>query len=212
MIDHSSRRTKPVVSETTLRYDCVHGTSFVSVAAQNAARDVGTSAVGDRARRCVEVSIASAVPMKPGGGAAGMAPCGSSPRRGVDVDRELAADAEVSWLLRHAAAAATPGVEPPSSSLQTAGDAPLKACVTPDFDQLPSRLATLLPAASWCGLRPPSGATVSHRPCLNFDKMQVYDNEYAYYIVSLMIAASRIVAAAQIYAPYSSGGANAYPI
>lgn len=162
------------VSETTVRYNCNCATSFLS--AQNVARDVGKSAVDDRPARVLQVSavVGDSAPMSPGA-VAGVAPW-SSPTP-VD-DYELAADAEVCWLLRHAAVATPtmPEIEPAIGGLEIGGDeAPLVACVAPDFDHLPPHLATT--PASWCGLRPPSGAAVSQRdkrrrPCLNFDKMQ----------------------------------------
>lgn len=175
MIDHSSGRKKPIVthvSETTVRYNCnCRGvTSFLS--AQNVARDVGGS--GRIQVSAVVSDSATAAPMSPG------AVTGIPPWRSptpVD-DYELAADAEVCWLLRHAAVATptTPEIEPAIGGLEIGGDeAPLMACVAPDFDHLPPHLATS--PAPWCGLRPPSGAAVSQRdkrrrPCLNFDKMQ----------------------------------------
>jgi len=184
MIDHSSRRTKPVVthvSETTVRYNCNLRCVTSLLTAQNVACDVGKSAVDDGPGRVLQVSdvvsdSATGAPMSDGA-VAGVAPWRSPTH--VD-DCELAADAEVCWLLRHAAVTTptTPEIEPAIGGLEIGGDeAPLMACVAPYFDHLPSHLATT--PALWCGVRPPSGAAVSQRdkrrrPSLNFDKMQVY--------------------------------------
>jgi len=180
MIDHSSRLTKPVVTHVSAAavrcYGNCHVTSFLSTS--NFARDAGecvvTEGLGHGYVSGMDFDSATVVPTYCS------VVAGSTSPRTVD-DCELAADAEVSWLLRHVAAATplTPEIEPVPAfgGLRIASDeAPLIACVIPDFDSLPSHLATI--SAPCCGLRL-SSRTVYHRdsrrrPCLNFDKMQVW--------------------------------------
>ena len=172
MIDHSSPPAKPVVthvSETAVRYDC-------NCRDVTSARNVRGVVDDDDGRGRVQPSAVTVASMNPSAAVGGGVAPWRSPRP-VD-DCELAADAEVCWLLRHAAAATptTPEMEPSIGGLQICGDdAPLTACVAPHFDQLPPYLITM-----WCGLRSPGGAAVSYRdtrrrPCLDFDKMQVRD-------------------------------------
>jgi len=193
MIDHCSQRTTPVttnVSDTTVRYNCNchHDSSSFpsaqSVAARGDAGNRNPAVVDERRRRrrvqAMPISSESSTvaPSMSRGAAVGVAASMWHGSRPVD-DGELAADAEVRWLLRHAAAAPTTPEEtdsPAIGGLQIggSGDAPLTACVAPDVDQLPPYFTSAAVPASavWCRLRPPSRDT-RRRPCLNFDKMQV---------------------------------------
>ena len=158
MIDHPSRRrTKPViatyVSQTTVRCNCnCHDDTALNVAA----RDAGNR--NERPPGRMQVSCFS-------DSRGGVVDVGAAPSTWwwwsrLDDDGELAADAEVCWLLRHAAA--TPTTTPETTDLPVMDcddDAPLTA--PRDLDELPPPYFT--------AYVPPS----RRRPCLNFDKMQV---------------------------------------
>ena len=178
MIDHSSRLTKPGgvhVSAATVCYcDNYHDVrSFISTPRDAGRERVVTDDLEHALWSDVDVDSRDVVPTYCGG-VAGF-PALKSPRL-VD-DYELAADAEVCWLLRHVAAAtSTPEIEPSLGGLRIGSDdAPLMASTAPDIDCLPPYLATI-PAAC-CGLRLPSRTVcygdTRRRPCLNFEKMQV---------------------------------------
>lgn len=179
MIDHPHQLLKPVTASHLLTPAAAavrcHGNRHdVTLSRDDAAQCDGLGRVGVGAR-----DAGSVVPRWY---------AGDWPRP-VD-DPELAADAEVCWLLRHAAATAaatpltplTPEMEPALGGLRIGAgdDVLLTACVAPDLDSLPPYLATLSAVRPCCGLRPPSGAAYTYydarhrpRPCLNLDKMQV---------------------------------------
>jgi len=174
MIDRSSRLSKPHASAATA-VRCCHGNCHDVTSSLRFARD-GGDAVGDVPEH-VQLSDVNVDRMT----AAVATHHGTtmrSPGVGPVDDCELAADAEVCWLLRHGAAVTplTPEIEPAIGGLSIGStEAPLVASVAPDFDCVPPYRAAL-PAACY-GLRLPS-RTVCHRaairrPCLNFDKMQV---------------------------------------
>ena len=164
MIDHCCRPTKPIVpqlSATTVR---CHGNSHDVTSFLSTSRDAGQYVIGD-ALEHVQMSDVVAESTMP------------RSSRAVD-DYELAADAEVRWLLRHVAAATplTPEIEPALGGLRIGGDeASLMASEAPDFDSLRPYLATI--PAPYCDLHLPSRTVCRRdsrrRPCLNFDKMQV---------------------------------------
>jgi len=175
MIDHSNRVTKPVVAHASAaavgcRGNCHDVTSRGDDAREHdglGAGRVRMSSVNDDGATIVPTYytvVAEAVPPRS--------------TRPVD-DRELAADAEVCWLLRNVAAE-TPSIPKIQQAIAGLGigsdEAPLVAFTAPDFDTLPPYLAPI--PASCCRLRSPSRTACSYvdtrrRPCLNFDKMQV---------------------------------------
>jgi len=176
MIDRSSRLSKKpsgVHASAAATVHC-HGNCHDVTSSPRFARD-GGDAVGDAPEHLqlsdVNIDRMTAVPPHHG------TPMRSPGVRFVD-DCELAADAEVCWLLRHGAAVTprTPEIEPAIGGLSIGStEAPLVASVAPDFDCVPPYLAAL--HVTCYGLLLPS-RTVCHRdailrPCLNFDKMQV---------------------------------------
>jgi len=169
MIDytsHTSQLSRPSGAEVSAAaaarcYGNCHGvTSCIST----------SSDIGDNQQRVHEsgydVDRATVVPPTCCDVISGSTPTVRSP--GSVDDCDVAADAEVCWLLRYATAVA-PEVERAFGCLNI--ETPLMACVAPDLDCLPT-------VHSPCsGVRLPS-RTLSHsdsvrRPYLNFDKMQV---------------------------------------
>ena len=181
MIDRSSRPSKPITEaqiSAAAAVRCCHGNCHDVTSTARFARN-GDECVGDAPEHVqlsdVDVDRTTVVPTHYG------TPT-RSPGVGPVDDCELAADAEVCWLLRHGAAVTplTPESEPAIGGLSIdSTEAPLVACIAPDFDCVPPYLATYIPArVDPCyDLHLPS-RTVCHRdtirrPCLNFDKMQV---------------------------------------
>ena len=172
MIDYSSRLTTPTgtrASAATGRCygNCHDVTSFLS--STHFVHDAGQYVVGDdlaHARMStVDNDYATASPTYYSDVA------GSS--RFID-DYELAADAEVCWLLRHVVAETplTPEIEPTLSGLQiNSNRAPRMACLAPGLDSLPHDRAKIL--AARLPRRTVCHRLTTRRPCLNFEKMQV---------------------------------------
>ena len=138
MIDRSSRLSKKpsgVHASAAATVHC-HGNCHDVTSSPRFARD-GGDAVGDAPEHLqlsdVNIDRMTAVPPHHG------TPMRSPGVRFVD-DCELAADAEVCWLLRHGAAVTprTPEIEPAIGGLSIGStEAPLVASVAPDFDCVP---------------------------------------------------------------------------